>query len=357
MTIYIILYISIIIGLLAKVCAPNNNYNRYYWFVGIALILVCGFRHETLGLDTSNYLDLYENPNDMSGFYQFGSIEPGIKWLNAVLRFLWIDRNLYQIIFAAISITPVFYFAKKHSNNEFLFLLLFCSYSVGMSLFFLNFNAMRQCLAIGLVCLVVNYYLTHDRKINKKIILALITLYFFHHSSLLVALLLVMDKISLKKKHYYAIIIISLVAGYIVDYYSDIINSIVGVTDFSFYFTNVTEDQFSIRSLVPYALINIAIIYLQEEEKLDNLFFKGLVLSNLVCGVMAFYGNNVDRMAAYFYVFACIYISQILPSLKTNKKLIVMGMWFCILGYFSYKIFAILQSSGAHNLIPYKSFL
>ena len=354
---YNIIYCSILIGVFLCFFDKKKTYNVYYIIVCTFMLAVCGLRNEYIGIDTSNYLYYFTNPTDTNGYYQSKEdFEPGLNWLNHFISLFISNKYIYQLLLTALFQIPIYIFFKRYSENKFISLFLYTAFSIGCSIYFMGFNAMRQSLAIGLFMWCLLAYMDNGCNLkNIKVISLLVAMILVHKSSILVVLPFILSQFRLSKKTYILIVCMSMAIGFVMKYFFSYLElAFILITGGTFYTQSLTDGGFNFISLLPYSLICLCIILYSRKEELNNLFFNSLIMAIFLQGIMAFSGNNIDRMCAYYYVLGIVSISNFIMS-KNKSFLVRSGMTICVLIYFTYKYYASLQlmTEGGHNFIPF----
>lgn len=322
------------------------------------MLVVCGLRDEYVGIDTCNYLYYFTNPTDINGYYQSSeSLEPGLSWFNAFVRIFTTDKYIYQLLLTALFQIPIYIFFRRFSDNKFISLFLYTAFSIGCGVYFIGFNAMRQSLAIGLFIWCLLAYIDAGCSIkNVKVLLLFAAMVLVHKSSIIVVLPFLLSLLQLSKKAYALIVCISTALGFVMSHFFSYLEfAFILFTGGSFYTQRLGESGFSLVSLLPYTFIGLVIIFYSRREELNNIFFNSLIMVLLFQGVMAFSGNNIDRMCSYYYILGFIAISNFLMS-KSKPCYVRLGMAACILAYFTYKYYInlLLMTEGGHGLVPFK---
>lgn len=336
---------------------PQKDYTKYYWFVCSILIGICGLRHEDIGIDTWGYLVYFLNPHGTQHHYQTDdNIEPMLGIINNIIHIVVSNKYVYQIIITSLMLTPVFLYYKKRSDNTFLTLFLYVTFSIAMAPFFLAWAALRQTLACAFLSIFLILYEKYNRKLtNKWVVLSFFGMFFCHYTSAMVILLILFDRIRIGKKALYIITILSTCVGFYMGTYQTHLQYL-GILLFGgeFYFTNISGNSFNVVSLLPYCLICLYSIYVSDDKRINTIPFKSLIMSFVVMGIMSFWGNNVDRMAMYFYIPSYLAITSVLMD-KSQNGFLRFTFFSSILGYFIYKYYTTLDAAteAGHNFLPY----
>jgi len=358
MLIYNVIYISIIIGFLYSSMRHKGDEKILYVFVSLLIGLTVAFREKSLGPDTDNYLDYFLRPNTFSTYYQASEIEPGITILNWFLRLFITDKYAYSFVLSLLYQIPIFILFYKYSANKFLSLFLYISFSVAAPLFILSFSMLRQFLALAIWAIIIIRYNSNNEKIDKNLILLFILMLCCHSSSLIVLLLLLIRKRMISKKIYFVSIISSVLIGFVIHKLMPLFLLLAIAIGKGFYFRTLNDDwSYSIIPTIPYVGLLLTMIYILPLKLCNHYYIKGLFLAVIIGNIMSF-GNNVDRMCAYFYLLSILAIPYFFQQ-KCNKylKFILLTM---LLGYFSYKYYlnlSLCDGTTSWELVPYKSFI
>lgn len=359
MFVYELIYLSIIVGVLISIFAKKQNkFPLFYCFIAMVLILSVALRDQTMGPDTYNYLDYFLRPHNNLTKYQDDELEPGITILNDIIHLVVDDKYVYSFIISVLSLLPIFILVYKRSENRYLSLFLFVSFSVSSSLFILSFSMIRQFLALGLWALLIDYYMQNGEKIDKKCIGLFVMMCFFHSSSLLVLLLYLIRNRVIAKRTFFIAIIISVLFGFFTSKLLPVLMLFGEMTGNSFYFTTLNQKwTYSIVPTLPYVGLSLSMLYLLSEKDCNHIYIKGLFLAVILGNVMSF-GNNVERMCAYFYVVSMLAVPFFFQKIRHSK--FYFPILILLLGYFSYKYWITLSIMDNHevwDMVPYRSFL
>lgn len=142
----------------------KKNRKIFCWIIFIVMMLFAGLRGENVGTDTDSYLQIFESDvvND-SNYFQ--SLEVGFRWLVRGVRFITSNSIVYQSVLAMIPIAFALKYIEKWSED--VYTSVFCYLSLGC--YFLLFNTSRQCLAITLLFMALDF--AYKRKWIKSLLI------------------------------------------------------------------------------------------------------------------------------------------------------------------------------------------
>lgn len=181
--IYIItLFIVLIFVLKYDILCSTKNKGQCYRLLMIWFVAVSGFAYN-VGADCPEYMYLYDeiSPSSFSGWKNLFSsdrYQPAWYVLNLLCHYVSDDYVVLKLVISIFLNTVVFWFIKRHSSKWFIAILF---YAVMMFLN-LNFNALRQAVAVGF------FLIGYDYLSNNKFgyyFLFLGIAYLFHSSAIL----------------------------------------------------------------------------------------------------------------------------------------------------------------------------
>jgi len=360
MFIYHLIFSLCILGLIVHFLQFKKAEKLLYYISAILVIGTVAFRADSLGPDTSNYLDYFLHPNTISTYYQVSEIEIGLTFVNYLLNFLGItDKYTYLSIISILILSPIIYLIYK-TPNRFFSLFLFLSFNVGSSLYILSFTALRQFFALSFFCFIIYEYLNNGHVINKKIVILFVLMLCFHRSSIIVSVLYFFDKINFSKKQYIFILIISFIVGNLFSNYAPMLRVFMNqIYSGGYIFDNVYDRKNGIIPLIPYIGIFLIILFCLNKKEVNHLSVKSFFLITVIYNIM-YFGNNIDRLLAYYILFLVVTFPNIMNYVRKKNRTIYILLLGGIFIYFSYKYYFVLSLSDGSTeweLVPYKSYL
>lgn len=151
----------------------GNRHRNVVWFNIFILSLINGLRDISIGIDTSNYYDIWNWISQGVGDY----IEPGWYWLTKIIQYLGGSYNFFLWVIATMTFIPIGYAGKKVGYNPSLILLFYYL----ITFYLQSFNVMRQILAISFVLL---GYLNLANANKKRYFIWVCIAFLFHYSSI-----------------------------------------------------------------------------------------------------------------------------------------------------------------------------
>lgn len=175
MLIYIFIYVVAIVFYLLK---DEPQAKERFYLLAFMLILVLGFRGESVGRDTSSYHEIFDliNLNRESYINEYGYV-----LISKITNFIGGTVQLVFLFFAILTIVFFCRFILRYSTNPYMSLLIFIF--VG-PYYLASFNQMRQYLAIA-VFLGYLLPLIEKRRFIQFLFGAVLTAFFSHITVLL----------------------------------------------------------------------------------------------------------------------------------------------------------------------------
>lgn len=135
-------YIILLIFLFLYTIKGASKTEMILVLLGLAVVL--GFRNDSVGDDTHNYIDYYNSFGmDIIGGY----MEKGFNAIAVVCKVFQLSAYGFEFVVAVLTLLPFYILASRYNDNYINGYILFFLYSLGFYL--LMFNGMRQFLAMS----------------------------------------------------------------------------------------------------------------------------------------------------------------------------------------------------------------
>lgn len=320
----------------------------------LLLFFVCALRGEAVGQDSGNYI---------AGF-AFGvseRMEYGIRLILIICKTLGLRYQWFVIIFAILSLLPLYMAIKKESSIVALSLLAYFSFS---NYFYPEaFNAIRATTAVAFFVLSISFL--HERNWKRYVCFSIIAILF--HNTAIIAVLIGLLLLAVRKipiKVAYVLIVVSFIIGIVFktgfSEYSDLISLWLGQ------YSGATADYYALSaSLMEEFNYNLAgtlstmlpftifATLCTNEKNSENIFYKifltGVVLSNIFVSVTLSY-----RITMFFTILVCILAPNMITSEKGMKQKACVGLTLAMAFWFVYRLFVIQDTMAGIN--PYVFF-
>lgn len=361
MDIYTILISLCVFGAIIGSINNKDKLNRVlYLIISSFVVGVVACRSEEIGTDTPGYYAYFLNPQNGYSHYEIDDIEFGYNLLSTIVRVLYKDGHLFLFICAFLSLFPFVYLIWKESNNKLLSLFLLISLGTTTTFYILFFSMVRQCIALGILC--VGLYLLHTKRLYKwyERIFWVFIAFNFHHTSFIALPLFFLDYIKFTRKMVFVSLILSLFIGVSLANYIRFLEFIIGYTDnsYDYYISLIQSNTYKIGVTLPITLLCMAIYYFSKQEFLDNLYVKIFFVGAVVNNIMSLAGNS-DRLNLYFGIYGCLVIPNFIEQQLYNKKIIKYFLVVILLSYYTIKYDKVIDNAKENtivSIVPYKSF-
>nr|WP_308758069.1 EpsG family protein [uncultured Bacteroides sp.] len=180
---YLIILLLLLYGIFKYDINGYRTGQKLFYFVFLVLVLMSAFRYR-IGIDTMRYMDYHKDIYNYS-FSQY--IVHGFEqtryqplWIVYELLIGTISENFFffQFVHSLIINCVIFIFIKKYTRRRFVFLYLYYI----LFYFDLNFEILREGLAVCCFLLGFKYYLNHNW---TKYYICAVTAFFIHISAVI----------------------------------------------------------------------------------------------------------------------------------------------------------------------------
>lgn len=342
--IYLFLYCCLI-GLLNS----RTNSSIPIIFILLPMILVMGLRGSEVGIDTAQYIYNYKK-------VLLGSYDKSIlfNFLSHVSHFLGMNENGVFVLFAIITLLPLFYVVHKLNSSVLLAVLILFS----MGLYLRYFNIMVQGAAVSLFFLAF-FFRSHGKNMKATIFFTLAVL--THLSAILILPFLFVSKL---RGVVFGIIILwffSLIFIFFPDALSATLGVMILVTPsaYSSYLTSssiLTDGFFSLSNIIPQFLFMFVWFAYYKSREMYNTFFSNYLLMFLFGVVIMNFLNAAiffNRIQLYLTIFGIVAIPYSVNYFFSGKqKNFVIGMFFIFFSsLFLYRLYR-----DPYMITPYSFF-
>lgn len=338
-----ILYISIINFLFQY----KRNIPFMNILVLIILLLLCAFRGEYVGADTSTYLSIYDTElylEDYKNEYVFYFI---IKFL----RELGFSSIICQVVMACITFIPLIFLFIKKSMMPSLSILLFL---IAINGYYLEtYNIVRQSAAtVFLLWAYISALENNWKNVTAYFIIAL----GFHTSSLIYILFFI---IALYCRFTYKVVIISILGSLFfafilsnISFLTNIINSLQNIDILGFgnysHFADYKLDMARnlnglITLLLPHSFLCLYAYKKYKENILFRIYFCGCVFLNIVSIMPTSYRMAYGLTALELILFPMVF--------KDNMKFRYIA--FILLGILTFLYISKIDNGYTTSIMPY----
>ncbi|HHX70771.1 MAG TPA: EpsG family protein [Gallicola sp.] len=326
--------LSIIILFLSFVKRDKQLY--LFIALGLILIIIAGFRTESVGTDTINYSVFFERIKNHGSI----PVEPGWVMLNKLVQFIGADYSFFMAFVSVITLLPLLFIFYKNSENPILSLFFYYS----LYIYFYSFNISRQVLAVSIVLIAI-ILLIKNKKILFLIFLTLAAL--FHISALIALPLFFIDKIPNKTIVYISGIGIAFIIGVFLT--ETLSNYLIRISSYSGYleanvFGNVLGNAMYLILLNAFFIF--VLLTITKRDILFKMFFAYFILANLLARIP--FGG---RVLLFYSIFLTLFLPYYLHNNKIKEKFIPYGI------VILYALIMFYRSFGGGEILPYTNIM
>lgn len=312
---------------------------RFSYFVIFFMILIPGLRDVSVGLDTLQYESIYEKYSD--SFWTYDTrLEYGYLIINKIVydclgSFYWL-----QIITSMLFVIPLYWLSSRYSSKVWLSLLLFVIYAF----YYMCFNEMRQCIAMGVSCFAFNYIVQGDWK--KFLIMVALSCCFHHSAAILFPLVFISRFDRLNNWH---IVLFFVSFGFISIFVSVIYNFLGSFQEIT-YGENQTTGGYG---LVAMQIMTLIIAFYKRRDlfvDMRNLYSFYYIACAIVIFPICHINPVMFRLEQYLWLPMIILIPNILSSFKDRIIRNLGILAYVVIGYFFLFIFVF---SEKNHILPY----
>lgn len=321
----------------------------YYIFTVVWMTLLMGLRSSTVGIDTIQYENRYNNFEYMLNSSRYAS-EAGFNIFNYIFNKLGFSFQMYLVVVSLILMVLLLSFFKS-SKNQFFSIYIFITIGV----FVMFMSGMRQSLAV-VFCLTSLKFI-NDKKFIRAILLIALAIS-FHNSAFIFVIMLLLYKIRLSKKQ---VAIMLLIASASLFYWRLIIGIMpyfmpVRYTDYAL------EIGYQMNNLLLVVAIAIPVFCLvmnvrdiEEDGKFNHMTSLLFCMSafNILFTIMAMSSNQIGRLAYYFVNANSILIPNTLEGINDKRIKII---FYYTIAAFCLLYFILSVPGGTLKIDQYKFF-
>ena len=138
----------------------NRAENLYLFLTAIQLTLLAGFRGLSVGYDTSNYLNYFNNaPVSFAGLIQNkGNLELGFILLCSIIKLLGGKFQILLLVTSCFVSSSICIFVKRHSRNIPLSIYLLICFPY----YYTSFDLLRHYIVLSFVLIAYKYLLENE---------------------------------------------------------------------------------------------------------------------------------------------------------------------------------------------------
>lgn len=323
----------------------NELVKRTYTIVFLTILwILLAFRGATIGSDTDTYIGIFEDATRWAGNHPYGvdyisdlfhnttRYETGYIVYNRLLAGIFDDVQWLFIITATFCMFVCYKLVINHSHNVALSLFLF----VSLRLYYFTMSGMRQCIAIFICILAYDY--VRKRKLVRFLLLVLLAMQ-FHTSAVIFVVVYPLSFVSFNLKTSFLISACGAVAFFAFD--KILVNVLNVLPDYYEHYTSTERFEENKLGNILVAAIQISFLLIsvfsrygkQRAHYSDRLFIKEyddesmmkfMVLISILLSIISLKATTLDRLFYYFWIFAIIYIPNVIEDMYSRNDKVFM---------------------------------
>ena len=346
---YLLLSWTCFAALIIEYKKITNKRFAYLLVTLLPLIFFAAFRGESVGADTSMYIEEYSILNRMPiQGYLTDNFEFGYVCLNKFLGLFFLDG--YAVIFTSsvITILGIGWFFYKNASNIYLAVISF----VGLYIYFQTYTFVRQSLAMVFFCIAIPYLIRGER-IKYVCFILLGTL--FHLSLGACLFFTFLYPLSIKK----ILVYIFALSFLIYQVFSGGIILLAEYFDEGFKYLAYIGSQHDLaldfgpailKALLCIGTSSLFLWYTYKERKqsemsavaLQRNYWYALLTFTAGLVVIAGYASVIlDRFEIYFYMFLCLLLPELLNRIGFWKKYMAIFIYVILLFFYLNRMMAL----------------
>lgn len=327
---------------------------KVFLFICLFLALLRGF---SVGTDvegyTENFMRMTSDPATWN--YQM-PFEPGFNVIILILKKAGNPMLCWGII-SCVYIYGAYSFFRKYSKKANIAWFLF----IAMGSYFLCYNIMRQCFALGIIMILVSKFglLKNEKTIILIYILTILLCAFLFHSTMLILLIIPIlnNKVIRQNFNSYVLIVFVIVSFFlgVGNHVADFIASLLGFGNIEGKFVNYAMQNIKTDDIAGYSTVRLlvnslfCISLLYSDRRNETSLFRLLYVSS-ICFFNLF-GNIViefARVGEVLLLWGIIYIESIYSG---NIRYSCLNK--CLIFLFSIVSYVNILLKGYGGIIPY----
>lgn len=351
-----LVYLSILamIPIMALIMKPSQSRAMrllYVWIVFGALAILAMFRGYTVGVDTNQFVSVYQNiglnPSFSLDEYRY---EPGFTLLCRFLNGISPEPQLLLVVTGAFILFAVGYTVYRLSNDVALSAFMF----VAMTTYCTYLNVMRQAVAVGFVLLGYNLYIKHNW-IGAIAFFYIATL--FHSSAWVVLVAMALTFVSFTKKTLVAYLLVTAVMFVFSNQVTSILATLMGKERFYSPGHSGTNYYGALIILIFTAtIVFMCFFYMgvdsdEETNSVKPILYRHILMLWLMFVAMGVKVEVMVRFSYYFGIMSICIVPYALLNAKGKERYWV-KMLFCGV-CLSYFLIVEICRPEWHGVVPY----
>lgn len=325
----------------------KNKFAITLFFVLLTILVM--FRHESVGTDTENYINIYSYISrlDWSNI-NVGASEFGFSVLCKMISIFSLEPRLFLVVVAVVVFSVILPTYCRLCLDSSLTIVLFCT----MSTFVMMFSGIRQMIAIGIGF--IAYEFTREKKFFCFLISVIVAIS-FHSSALMLLFMYHLYHARITKKWLYIVIP---VMSIVFIYNKPIFSTLTLILEKYSRFEGSVTSTGAYTMLILFVLFAVFAFLIPDEEQIDDetIGMRNFLLLSIIVQMFAPLHSLAMRMNYYYIIFIPLLMPKIIHFRNERWEQVAIAgrhiMVVFFLGYF----FINAYSGGALKVFPYHFF-
>jgi len=327
---------------------PKRNIRALKFFFCLLTLLIM-LRHESIGSDTTNYINFFKTFSGLKwrNLGEMG-LEIGFAILNKVVSLISKNPQVYLATVALAISVMIYPTYKRLCVDASLTIVLFCL----MSTFVMMFSGIRQMLAVGIGFLA--YEFTRRHKFSHFLLTALLSIT-MHTSGFMLFAMYPLYHAKITKKWLYVVVPV-LAAIFVFNRQVFAVLSII--LERYTRFESIASATGAYTMLILFAVFTAFAFLIPEESKMDEetIGLRNFLLLSLVIQMFAPLHMLAMRMNYYYIIFIPLLLPKIIQyRSKRWNQVAILGRHVMVVFFLLY-FFANAHQGGSLNVFPYHFF-
>lgn len=348
---YILVLIPVIIQhfVIKKNGLPYETKNKIALTVFFILLTVLVmFRHRSVGIDTENYIRIFNKFSAMPWPDVFGeSVEMGFSYFNKIVSVFTSNYQVFLAIVVIVTVLMIYPTYRRLCTDASLTISLF----VIMSTFVVLFSGIRQMIAVGIGF--IAYECVRRRKIVPFILCVLFAMT-FHTSAFMLAFMYPIYHAKITKKWLLVVIPAMLV---VFVFNNQIFSVLAGILAQYTKYEATTTQVGAYAMIILFAALAVFSFVIPDEQNLDEetIGLRNFLLFALILQMFAPLHTLAMRMNYYYIIFIPLLLPKIIDSSSIRWKSVAVIGRHIMVGFFLVYFF-ISMHDGVLRVFPYHFF-
>ena len=328
---------------------PKKKNTIAITFFLLFLTLLVALRHESVGNDTLNYINILNRYSGMTWEQlRKETLEFGFWFLNKIISKISNDPQIYFAITAIITGAMIYPTYKRLCIDPSLTIVLYCT----MSTFVMMFSGIRQMIAIGIGF--IAYEFTRKKKIIPFVLMVILACS-FHISAFMLTFMYPLYHVKITKKWLY-FVVPALTITFVFN--DDIFTSLTFIVErFTGYDGSITQNGSYAMLFLFIAFVAFSFI-IPDEKLLDSetIGLRNFLLLSVVVQIFAPLHMLAMRMNYYYIIFIPLLIPKIIACRRKRfDQVAVLGRYVMVVFFLIYFFWNATFGSNLH-VFPYHFF-